>query len=1002
MNRKSYGLMKMVALLGLLAITNLFAENSNNNIDEIISKKEVLLPIQANPSIVTYTNIQNVDTDLWDKFQQENGEWTIVNDKFTGTPHRAFGKSIQLDSYHNITSDNVEEASLTFLKKYESTFNINTDNIRLLRADYVNNKWYVSFRQYHGGLEVLFSEIELRIHKNGKVMAFGIDYFNDIDISLNPSLSLLQAKSIACGEELTEKNSNKVLGSDKLYIMPVKQYGKIEYKLTYKLNVDDSETFANYRTYVDAHNGSVVWKYNTVHNASTNIEITGGVKLTGYKDEEIEKNMPLQYVTVGSTKYTADEAGMLTVDIDEPTSVSAILEGPWVKVTTDKSIASFSGTITPVEDFSLAWSDNNSSRFERNMFYHTNYIYDYFKTLDPGLSVLDTQITVEIQYDDQYQMGPNAFSSIDYIAFTDVSDGNYLMADGPSVLFHEYGHSVNSLLYYSRTGEDMQSMACHEATADYTSATILNTEYIGKGVFKSNAEYYIRTLKNTNIFPDSVQNESHHDGQILGGAFWDLRELTSPEVTDKLVHFARYGLPDDPDLGTAFYEWLLEIILVDDDDDDLSNGTPHLAEIITAFNNHHIGTNLFLSMNFAHEAYRDTDETVDPYEIEFEFDNYIAMLMPENIQVVYYVNKPGSQSGPFYADANGNEGVYTAEIPAQDAGTLVKYHIEAIDDFDGSLIVLDNNLYSDEDYCFVVGYNIAHEDDFESADTEWETGHYNDDASIAVWEWGDPEEMAYSTTIIKPEDDHTEDGSNCFVTGIDSPEGNVTIWDLMDYLPDGTTTLTSPNYNLKPLENEIISFHYYLTLFSLALSYTDETNLTVELSNDGGDTWVEALILTESVDKWKKQYLFFSDYLTPTDKCRIRFVRKIEDVYMGWYSSAFALIDDLQILTTNRNDIHGVEDEAGMAAISARAYPNPSTDVVFIEYNLNETAPVNIKICNEIGNEVAAYDFESGYVGANTFVWDLNSFNGESLPAGMYYYSIKSGSHTYTGSIVKE
>jgi len=66
---------------------------------------------------------------------------------------------------------------------------------------------------------------------------------------------------------------------------------------------------------------------------------------------------------------------------------------------------------------------------------------------------------------------------------------------------------------------------------------------------------------------------------------WDMRNLlNNVDLSDSLFHFARYGRPYN------FEDYYIELLLVDDDDANLGNGTPHQETIRSAFGYHGIGT----------------------------------------------------------------------------------------------------------------------------------------------------------------------------------------------------------------------------------------------------------------------------------------------------------------------------------------------------------------------------------------------------------------------------
>src|SRR4029077_6406107 len=85
--------------------------------------------------------------------------------------------------------------------------------------------------------------------------------------------------------------------------------------------------------------------------------------------------------------------------------------------------------------------------------------------------------------------------------------------------------------------------------------------------------------------------EAHSDGEIICGAWYDTRlNLGGVDAMMNLFTEALNGLADgfDGSEGTVYRDVLLDALTADDDDGDLSNGTPHDLPILKAFALHGI------------------------------------------------------------------------------------------------------------------------------------------------------------------------------------------------------------------------------------------------------------------------------------------------------------------------------------------------------------------------------------------------------------------------------
>ncbi len=723
--------------------------------------------------------------------------------------------------------------------------------------------------------------------------------------------------------------------------------------------------------------------------------------------------MPYIYIEAGNKTYTSDSEGKISAP-GEAAVVNAALEGPFVKVTTQaKNPGRYSGNYNPGQPLNIIFDDNNSHRYERNVYYYVNNARKFLQELDPKLTFLDTQFVVELRFEPDQMFGenPNAFSAGDTIVFINCQNNSARLADGPSVLYHEYGHSVNTMFYTLKGRENgMVNMTCHEALADLTSAAILDESEVGIGVFTDDTLKYIRNLKNNLIYPDSINGESHHDSQILSGALWDLREKTSLELLRKLHHYARYGLPDDPNTGLAFYKWLIEILIADDDDGNLANKTPHYNEIIESFDNHRIGAMLFYLNNFSHIALDDTPNTTQPYKVEFNFgDDTQALVFPDSATVTYRVkyNKELSDVYTVTAVKTQSNGLsFKAIIPPQKKYSEVLYNIHL--HFSNPTDKISYGMNTDtKPYDFLVGYGIALFDPFEQ-DNKWSTSTEGDNATVGKWERGMPFEIDFGgmmAGILKPGQDHSQEGEKYYSTGLTGiPQGRENDpFAIMQYLiPNGITTLTSRVIDISLLESPI--FKYYIFFRQYKLVFGDESfnpKLEVLVSNNGGNDWVTVSEDTSSgIAGWVKTKFRFDDYLEPTNNCKIRFRYHTRPGFFGYPAAlASVSIDDFEILSANDEIVNGVDEEETYNNLNIS--PNPFMNTANVIFPAAGNGICKIGIYSLQGEQIYSKEIQTagqqGY-----FVWNGAKSDNHTAAPGIYLIKIISGANVLAGKIIKQ
>lgn len=934
------------------------------------------------------------NADAWSRFTARNGEWTVLLDKTTGTPHEAFGAPVRIAGYDRISADNVEQAADAFLRAHSDILRVDPDNLRLLHKTFVNNRWYVSYVQTVDGVDVLLSEVRLRIFANGNVIAFGADYYPTLKPLAAPLLSWNEAATRATSGLHAPATATSVMPSTApVFVLPLRQPGSVDYRLVYKVPVRSEHD--TYIAYVDAHSGDVVWRYHTSHQASTQLTVQGGVKAATPLDEETVVGFPYQYIIVDGEQYMTDGDGKLDIDVTTAGQVTTTLTGPYAVVrSSNSSSAAYSGMLQPGTPLAIDWNDDNSNRLERNMFYHVNAIRSFFKSIDPQLTVMDRPVYIDLSHEGGQV---NAYSNGDSIVFLEVDDPSARLADGPSVLYHEYGHSVNDLMYRSLGKDGMVNMACHEGIADVTATLLLDDAKVGYGVFTDEPESYIRNVDNGMIYPDSAVGESHNDGLILAGAFWDLSRYVSLDYARRIAHFARYGTPDDPNDGVAFRRWFVETLIADDDDGNLMNGTPHVVEIVKAFNRHRIGTNLLLTQGFSHEPLADTWETAQPYDVSFQLSvGGLDFAAADSISVVYSTDNFATEH--VVAAQAGPADTYQALIPAQPRGSIVEYYVRAWDRLGKSAIRFASDAAAKKPYVFLVGYAVAVNENFDQ-ERGWVTGGNSDNAQSGRWERAIPEAIDFrdwgSNLYVQPGSDHTGNGGQCFVTG---RRGG---FNFQQGLLMGQTTITSPSYDLSVLENPVIRLYRWFANMSFTGSAPNPASfLRTDISTDDGATWTGLDTITASTSEWEKTIIRIPASAQNATQFRVRFIASAPSTPSPEdFQLVKALLDDIDILTTN--EIISDVNDGAVSDKQLSGFPNPFSSSTTLRYTIETPGAVRVTVYSMTGAEVATLANSYAAPGEYAVEWNGTDNAGNTLAPGVYIVRCQTGETTVSRTLVR-
>jgi hypothetical protein len=291
---------------------------------------------------------------------------------------------------------------------------------------------------------------------------------------------------------------------------------------------------------------------------------------------------PFETVRINNNAMVTDSVGNFSRESGSSATLQTTLTGPWVAVENGSGPAgSMSQTVqAPFAPVAWQWTTDEATRAELNLFHHVNFLHSWYKVLDPAYSALDYAMPAQANYGQMYD---NAFWNGWGIYFG--SGGIYsnfgMFSD---IIYHEYTHGVtdgiypNGMLPY--TG---QPGAMNEGWSDYCGCTINNdpyeAEYIQNGQFNS----YFRNLLSTMVYPANWNGEVHYDSPFISAPLWQIRTTLGAVYADSLWHFSRYALSE------TFFDYLVAVLEADDNDGNLSNGTPHSAVIYNAFGVHGIG-----------------------------------------------------------------------------------------------------------------------------------------------------------------------------------------------------------------------------------------------------------------------------------------------------------------------------------------------------------------------------------------------------------------------------
>ncbi len=619
----------------------------------------------------------------------------------------------------------------------------------------------------------------------------------------------------------------------------------------------------------EATTGKILFEEEQVCNA----DIVGTVRAmatTGWAADacspEVPTGMPHAAISVGGTTIHADANGSFTFPNGEGDVLSLTsdlaLAGKYFKV---NDVSGTPATITlsgtgevPVDFLHNEANLTENDRAEVNAYIHANAARDYIIAANPNFpTIAGQQLATAFQIHVNYAATCNAYYDGPSINFY-LSGGNCNNTGFATVVHHEYGHHLCA------AGGSGQG-AYGEGMGDVLGALISETSALAVGF--QNCANGIRDAANSCQFASSgcssCGSTIHACGQLISGCLWDTRlNLAAVEpanfrtiirnlaVNSVLLHTG----------STIAGDITIDYLTLDDENGDLTDGSPHYAQIDGGFAAHGLPGPVISPLKF----------TIPNGIPAYAAPNTTLAL---SVQVTALAGEPQPNTGKLYwrvgtgayqyvSMTQTSSNIYSAQIPMGACGLSTDFYFEA--QTITNQVVTDPTTAPSAFHTSTSGYGIdtTFSDSFQLAGA-WVVGSATDTATVAgVWTRVDP-----NGTIAQPEGDHTPNpGSICYVTG-QGTAGSTSAGQAD--IDGGATTLTSPTFSAIDPSTTLSYWRWYSNNKGAA---PNADSMPVQISGDNGATWVQMELVTENADAWVQKSFRVSDFIAPSATVKVRFV----------------------------------------------------------------------------------------------------------------------------------
>lgn len=903
------------------------------------------------------------------------GDWQVHSwNAQTNTPHRLIGSGAQVAS--SLLDDAAAaDAALAVATANASSLGLEPSDLELVTVSRGLGKVAAHFQQTWNGYEVVGGRYHATFMESGRLFVLGSDFYSGIDLDPVPTVSSAAAQAVAAGDLGLAPVAEIFQAEPELVVLPVSLAAdRVRHHLAYRMRVVTQDPYAIWETYVDAHAGEILWRFNDVHHFSGTTE--GNVQQDTYCNGETPGTIGHMEVTVAGQGTTNSNAlGQWSVGANSGSStVTSRFYGPYCDVNraSGGSDATFNGTADGGTPFAINWTDANSRQDERDVFEGVSDVRDFIGSFDPTFGYINARITARVGVSGTC----NAYWD-GTINFYNAGGGCANTGEIQGVVHHEYGHGVQASILGSQGSEGLG-----EGNADILANFITDEAIIGRGFFSGNCTDGIRTADNSLQYPDDLTGQVHNDGRIMAGTVWDVRqnlEATLGQAAGEfraaqLWHFGRV-------LERPFIQpdQALSMFVADDDNGNLLDGTPNFDDICDGIGQHGFECPLVVIGVFVTHTPPASPHPTGTVSLQAEVATTVggANIVPGSVVVEYWVNGVGPSQITMTHDGGAD---YSASLPI-DANEEISYFISAEDD-------LGNAGSSPTNAPVTVHYVDAPTafDDVES-DTGWTVNlEGTDNATTGAWVRVDPR-----GTAAQPEDDHTPTpGVTAWITGQGPVGGGVGDADV----DGGTTTLYSPVFDATDADFAIVKFWRWYSNDQGA----DPNNDTwvVQVRNDGG-AWVDLERNQDDQNEWVQIRADLLALFPTPGNLQFKFVAS--DLNSG--SIVEAGVDDFSIIigaTTDPADVPGLGGETARFALFG-ARPNPIAGAGQVAFQVPTSSEVSVQIFDVTGRSLRTLANGRFEAGVHALDWDGRDDRGHGLGSGIYYVQMVAGEYRATRKI---
>lgn len=696
--------------------------------------------------LIRWDQVPRAATRAWQRFLADaSGSWRNLWDFDTGVPSRIYGAGMAAPGSVDHASI-AERHALDILARHIDLLapGAHVDDFQLVSNHLGNGMRTVGFHQYHQGMRVLGGQVSFRF-KADRMFVIGSEALPHVRAPVAHyalPAGVLRARAVAWiadgAERAWTEPDAPVEGP---FILPVVARGGATYHTVVRVTVEARAPIGRWHVFLDANTGLLVAREQLLRFGQGVVEYNAPERYPGAARNDYPAQDAMVQVAGGAPGTDFD--GVVTWNGTGDTDVTTSVLSDFVVVTNraGEQPGELASTVLTVSDGGSAqWNEADNELVDAQLsgFIHARIIKEFARTFAPDLPFLDEDLPVNVNINDSC----NAFSDGNSINFFTKSSSCENTARLADVVYHEFGHSLHA--HGLIEGVGAFDGAFSEGLSDYLSAAYTRDPGMGRGFFFDfDALRHIDPVDMEHRWPDDI-GEVHYTGLIFAGAMWDLRKSLiatygidqGAELANKLFYAAVQRAVDTP---TTY----VEVLAADDDDGDLSNGTPNECAIKEQFGALHGLRSIPidyqpLGLQAPEQNGYDVSAFIGTLDARCPGDTLESAVLEWGLrdwqEVVPDVEELRDTVALTLVD-----GLATGTIPQQPEGSVVRYRFRATL-ADGSVHTFPDNR-ADTAYEFYVGEVVelyCHDFETDPFSEDWTSSITGDDLNTEGWEWGTP------------------------------------------------------------------------------------------------------------------------------------------------------------------------------------------------------------------------------------------------------------------------